>query len=143
MTLPFLFVTSFAQSADTAAHVATVVATIVLGLWAYSRFVAEQITRPPIEFTVEVESGPVVAAQRLVHITFRVRNAGKRECDVWLYWRIRVVRGNADRLEAHKKRAGQVWFKRFEPLASSTGEETRQSAFPGEEKAERRARRRR
>jgi hypothetical protein len=40
-----------------------VVATIVRGFWSYSRFVAEQITRPPIEFTLEVESGPAVQAK--------------------------------------------------------------------------------
>lgn len=134
MTLPFLFLTSFAQTADTASHVATVVATIVLGLWAYSRFVAEQITRPPIEFTVEVESGPVVAAQRLVKITFRVRNAGKRECDAWLFWRLRVVRSNAERLEGHKDRQGQLRFTGYEPLASSTGEENLQPTLAAEEK---------
>lgn len=124
MMLPVPFLTSFAQTADTASHVATVVATVVLGLWAYSRFVAEQITRPPIEFTVEAESADVVAARRLVRVTLRVRNAGKRECDVWLYWRLRVLRENADRLEEHRDRPGQIRFTRADPVATSGSDET-------------------
>jgi hypothetical protein len=92
-------VASFAKNADTAAHVATVIATAVLGLWAYSRFVAQQITRPPIEFTVESVPIGIVGGKRLIRITFRVRNGSTRECDVWLYWSLRGLRGSLQSLD--------------------------------------------
>lgn len=79
---------SVSEFASTSADLATVGAALVLGAWSYSRYVANQIRRPAIEFTVTCMPVGLVAGRRLLAVTFLVRNAGSRECDVWLSWRL-------------------------------------------------------
>jgi hypothetical protein len=113
---------SVAEGADIAAHVATVVATAVLGLWVYSRFLAQQITRPPIEFTVQGEPIGRSADKRLIRITFGVRNGGTRECDVWLYWRLLGLRNDPSGLDEREKLPSQVKFDVIHGVAPPHGD---------------------
>lgn len=132
MSLTPAILASFAQNADTAAHVATVVATVVLGLWAYSRFVAQQITRPPIEFTVKGEPVVIVAGKRLIRLTFRVRNASTRECDAWLSWKLQGIRADQKEISGRRCEDGlsQVKFERIYPAPQSNhGEKDARSAL--------------
>src|SRR5262249_10204294 len=48
-----------------------------------------------------------------VRITFRVRNAGGRECDVWLYWSLRALNANARELAESETGPGRVKFDRI------------------------------
>jgi hypothetical protein len=121
MDIQLLLAASFAEKADTAAHVATVVATAVLGLWAYSRFVAQQITRPPIEFTAKGEPIGSCAGKRLIWITFQVHNGGTRECDVWLYWKLLGLRNRSEHLNERAKLPGQIQFSDIRRSDQSPG----------------------
>jgi hypothetical protein len=118
-------VSSFADIAHTAADVTTVVAAVVLGAWAYVRSYGLQIARPAIELTVDARTIGNVASRSLIHVTLSVRNAGARECRVFLCWKLTSLDAHLSSLTDVKYRdrrthadvtlAGQVKFMREVP----------------------------
>jgi hypothetical protein len=88
MVGPPLAASSFADMAHTAADLTTVVAAVVLGTWAYIRSYGQQIARPAIELSVNATVIGEVASRSLLHVTLNVRNAGSRECRVFLVWKL-------------------------------------------------------
>ena len=79
---------SFAEAAHAAADVTTVIAAVVVGVWAYVRSYGQQIARPAIELMINARAIGEVASRSLIHVTFNVRNAGSRECRVFLCWKL-------------------------------------------------------
>ena len=88
MVEPTEFSSSFADSAQIAADITTVVAAIVVGAWAYVRSYGLQIARPAVELNVDATAIGKVAHRILLHVTLSVRNAGSRECRVFLCWKL-------------------------------------------------------
>ncbi len=123
---------SFADVAHTAADVTTVVAAIVLGAWAYVRSYGQQIARPAIELTVDAIAIGEVASRSLLHVTLSVRNAGSRECRVFLSWKLASLAASRSNLMDVKYRdsrtrdertlVGQIRFAREVPRRQPTSQ---------------------
>ena len=117
---------SFADVAHTAADVTTVVAALVLAAWGYVRSYGQQITRPAIELTVDAVVIGEVASRSLLHVTLSVRNAGSRECRVFLYWKLSILDASLPSLTHLKYRnrtlVGQVKFAREVPMHQTAGQ---------------------
>lgn len=117
---------SFADVAHTAADVTTVAAALALGAWAYVRSYGQQIARPAIELTVDAVAIGEVASRSLLHVTLSVRNAGSRECRVFLCWKLASLDTSLPTLTDIKYRdwhtnddltlVGQVKFTREVPI---------------------------
>jgi hypothetical protein len=125
MVQSVVLASSFADVAHTAADVTTVGAALVLGAWAYVRSYGQQIARPAIELTVEAVAMGEVANRSLLHVTLSVRNAGSRECRVFLCWKLASLDASLPTLTDIKYRdwhtnddltlVGQVQFTREVP----------------------------
>src|SRR5439155_21582642 len=81
-------VSSFAEAAHAAADITTVVAAVAVGAWAYVRSYGRQIARPAIELMINAIAIGEVASCSLIHVTLSVRNAGSRECRIFLCWKL-------------------------------------------------------
>lgn len=111
---PMFDAAGVADWTQVAANVVTVAAALVLGLWTYLRFIAQQLVRPAIEFVAEVVPMHRVSDRVLIKCVFTVRNAGVRECRAWLYWRLLSLDDKATprRLgDDNESMAGRVKFQ--------------------------------
>src|SRR4051812_33859379 len=79
-------------------NVVTALASIVLGIWVYLRFVAQQIIRPGIEFTVDGEPGDLGQTASRSSDVLRAY-LGSRVCDVWLFWRLHGMSRNQSQID--------------------------------------------
>jgi hypothetical protein len=126
MIEPAEFSSSFADAAQIAADISTVVAAIVVGAWAYTRNYGQQIARPAVELNVDATKMGQVAHRLLLRVTLSVRNAGSRECRVFLCWKLASLDGGLESLtdiSYHDSRTnrehslkGQVKFARQVPV---------------------------
>jgi hypothetical protein len=121
-----LLASSLGDVTQIAADVTTIVAALIVGAWAYVRSYGQQIARPAVELTVDGKVIGEVASRSLIHVTFSVRNAGSRECRVFLCWKLTSLDSRLTSLTDVKYRdrrtgndvilTGQVKFTREVPM---------------------------
>jgi hypothetical protein len=120
---------------DVAANITTVLAALVLGTWAYLRFLGGQLARPRIELRAVPIPLCRVGNAILVHCHITARNLGSRECDLLLYWRILYYDKNEPSVAyirpENPRFAGQVKFRQAFPQKGYLPERNNRFGRPG------------